>query len=113
MDAPVVLIGDWNLVGSRTPLTLGEDAGFEQVPMLQLGGGTSATWVSEYSDFSPGRLDLAAHQATDNGAALDVARAYVLNTRVLNERTLGAMGLEAGDSEASDHLMLVADFLMD
>ncbi len=110
--APVFVVGDWNLVGSRTPLTILEtDAGLAAPPLIDLGsGGSAVTWRSIPSSltmFFPGRLDLMAHNPTRTTRP----NAFVLNTQTLSSTQLSELGLLADDSfEASDHLMLVADY---
>jgi hypothetical protein len=106
-DAPAVVVGDWNLVGSRTPLTLLEDEldlAYLQVPHLI--GEQVFTWREPKSSFPPGLLDLVVHQAT----GLSPRGAFVLDSAELNETELAAMGLEPEDSLASDHMLVVVDF---
>jgi endonuclease/exonuclease/phosphatase family metal-dependent hydrolase len=110
-DAPVVLIGDWNLVGSRVPLDLVEDpAGpaLREVYLEPLAGNSVATWRGGSSgpgSFMPGRLDLLAVQR----AGLEVRSAFVLDSARLSGPTLATLGLQPNDSDGSDHLLLVAD----
>jgi hypothetical protein len=106
-DAPAVVVGDWNLVGSRTPLTLLEDEldlAYLQVPHLI--GEQVFTWREPTSSFPPGLLDLVVHQAT----GLSPRGAFVLESAELNEAELAAMGLEPEDSLGSDHMLVVVDF---
>jgi endonuclease/exonuclease/phosphatase family metal-dependent hydrolase len=44
-------------------------------------------------------------------AAARVANAFVLDTEILSDASLGAMGLERGDSSGSDHLPVVVDLV--
>lgn len=108
-DAPVVVIGDWNLVGSRTPLTMLEDpAGpaLRESVLAHVSGAEVWTWRNTGSGFAPGRLDLVAH-----GGDLRACRGYVLDSGGLTVDELASLGVLAGDSDgASDHLVLVADF---
>ncbi len=107
-DAPVVVGGDWNLVGSRAPLdvlTSPDGADLEPVQLLDLVNRSAVTWVNESSDFSPGRLDLVA--VSDDATPL---KSFVLNTRTLPAEAAADLGLEGDDSRrASDHLPLVID----
>jgi len=108
-DAPVIVIGDWNLVGSRTPLDIIEDpAGpaLIALDMPNLIGESRLTWRNPSSSFAPGRLDL----LTYDDAILGAPKAYLLDTALLNGTERSALGVQASDSDASDHLMLVADF---
>ncbi len=110
-DAPAVVIGDWNLVGSRTPLDLVEDPAGPDLRDVLIGplvGRDVHTWRGASTgpgSFMPGRLDLAAVQRE----GLAVSNAFTLDTRVLGADDLAALGLQADDSGASDHLMLVTD----
>ena len=108
-DAPVIVIGDWNLVGSRTPLDIIEDPSgpaLTALDMPNLIGESVLTWRNPSSSFAPGRLDL----ATYDDAILSAPKAYLLDTALLNGTERSALGVQATDSEASDHLLLVADF---
>lgn len=109
-DAPALVIGDWNLVGSSTPLDLFLDpAGpnMRDAYVPPLAGPSFATWRGSTSpgSFFPGRLDLLTVQRD----ALAILNAFTLDTAALSAPTLSTLGLQAGDSDASDHVMLVAD----
>ncbi len=112
-DVPVIIIGDWNLVGSRTPLDLVED---QQGPAMthwllpHLIGDDVHTWRDLFEapgDFAPGLLDL----LTYSSQQLVRRNGFVLDSLELDTSELQLLGLESGDSGASDHLMLVGDFL--
>ncbi|MFG0276179.1 MAG: endonuclease/exonuclease/phosphatase family protein [Phycisphaerales bacterium] len=108
-DAPVIIVGDWNLVGSRTPLDIIEDpAGpaLTTLPMPNLIGESVLTWRNPSSSFAPGRLDLLTYDA----AQITPTHAFVFDTTALNGTERSTLGVQATDSDASDHLMLVADF---
>lgn len=110
-DAMVVIAGDFNLVGSRTPLEVmsrglgigGSDLQTVDAPVL--GDSTLVTWVDEKSRFSPGRLDWMLYDSSRSV----LGPAFMLNTRVFSDASLSAMGLERGDSQASDHLPMIVD----
>lgn len=109
-DAPAMVIGDWNLVGSRTPVDLfGDPAGpnMRDTYIAPLAGPQIATWYGSASpgSFFPGRLDLLTVQRN----ALVVLNAFTLDTTKLDAATLSALGLQADDSTGSDHDMLVTD----
>lgn len=114
-DAPVVVIGDWNLVGSRQPLTLLENpdgAALTDLMLTELDGVRTATWIGGSTgpgSFQPGRLDLCAFDAE----RLSQASGYLVDTRTLPQAMLDQLGMEAGDSGASDHLLMVTDFRYD
>jgi len=109
-DAPVVVIGDWNLVGSRTPLDLILDAtsgpGLAHWQLHHLLGDDTYTWRSEtVGEFPPGMLDLVTHSKS-----LKQHNGFIFDTADLDAATVSNLGLQAPDSQASDHLVLVADF---
>ncbi|MCA9562424.1 MAG: endonuclease/exonuclease/phosphatase family protein [Myxococcales bacterium] len=123
---PIILAGDFNLVGSSRPLetlmtgdieseeSYGPDApldwdgtGLESAFSAHLGDPTLATWVSPSSDYWPGRLDYVFY--TDS--ALRQVGGFVVDTYTLSEEALTNLGLEAEDSRtASDHLPVIVDF---
>lgn len=113
-NAPAVIIGDWNLVGSRTPLDMVEDpAGPNMTDAFppQLIGEDVTTWRGSSGgpgSFTPGRLDLIAYGVNDG---LGLLGSFVLDTATMNAGELAALGLLAGDSAATDHNMLVGDFV--
>ena len=107
---PVVVIGDWNLVGSDTPreiLTDPAGPGLSHDVLLNLDRRDAMSWRSSSGfGFAPGLLDLCASSRD----GLDFIDGFVVDTADLSGGELAAAGLEAGDSLASDHLLLVADF---
>ena len=102
--APVMLIGDYNLVGSRDPLDIINAAGLKDV-VCTAGDGTAHTWrgLTTSESFWPGRLDLVATTGfhSVNGRLFDTGR--------LSESELEQLGVAKQDSLASDHVMLVVD----
>ncbi len=110
--APVIVVGDWNLVGSRTPLDLLEQAtgpALAHWPLPHLIGSRFWTWRDQTESpggFPPGLLDLLAHSS----GGLIRRNGFLLHSGELNAEELQALGLQSNDSEASDHLMIVADF---
>ena len=110
-NAPVVVIGDWNLVGSRIPLDLltdPDEAGLTRRLLLTLENDRVVTWIDENSPFSPGQLDLVVFDAEK----LEPKNGFVLDTRTLDDRELDALDVESADSDATDHLLLVVDFAL-
>lgn len=109
-DAPLVVIGDWNLVGSRKPLDVmlaASGPALSQWMLRHLLVDDAFTWRSDKAgEFPPGMLDLLAH----GGQGLTRRNGFVLDTRDLDAATLGKLGLQSADSLASDHLLLVGDF---
>lgn len=105
----VIISGDWNLVGSRTPLDVliaSGSIGLTDLAPLQATQRHGVTWRNPASSFTPGRLDL----ITFTPETFASAGGFILDTADLDESALDALGLDDDDSEASDHLMLVADF---
>ena len=103
--------GDFNLVGSRTPLQilqrgLGAGGGDLRPAKAPLAGDAAFhTWRDPRSRFTPGRLDWLLY---DPARAHEV-ESFVLDTRGLTAEALVGAGLQVGDSDASDHLALVVD----
>jgi len=107
----VVLGGDLNLVGSRPPLdTLAAGLDIDGTDLAiadpgVLGDGAVYTWRDEQSSFSPGRLDY----VLVGDAQARIERAFVFDTSLADAGSLGALGMEPGDSAATDHLAVVVD----
>ncbi|MFM9958998.1 MAG: hypothetical protein ACKVZJ_13085 [Phycisphaerales bacterium] len=108
-DAPAIVIGDWNHVGSSTPMDLwlaSPGPELTQATVRHLIGRETWTWAAPSgTGFWPGLLDVVAFDAYRSAAA----RSFVLDSAELNADELAALGLQAGDSAASDHRMLVVD----
>jgi endonuclease/exonuclease/phosphatase family metal-dependent hydrolase len=110
-NAMVVIAGDYNLVGSKDPLeTMADSLGVDgsdlsPVDAEVIGDRTMVTWNDEKSRFSPGRLDWMLIDESMSSAA----NAFIIDTRVLSERTLKAIRLEVDDSKSSDHLPIIVD----
>lgn len=109
-DVPIVIAGDWNLVGSRTPLdmlTAPAIPGLVRLALPKPGSDDHATWrsLSSSSNFAPGQLDLIVYDAEQ----LHAINAFVLDTQTLPAAQLAELGLGVNDSRYSDHLMMVAD----
>lgn len=108
-DITVVLAGDWNLVGSRSPLdmlTSPVGPALHHVDARHLRSNDTYTWFAPNSNFSPGMLDLIAVDAESSRS-----RAVLVDSRKLSPEQLRKAGLRPEDSEASDHLMLVLDLI--
>lgn len=109
-NVPAVLVGDWNLVGSTTPLDLwlaSPGPSFTRAVVRHLIGDEGWTWSSPGgTGFWPGILDLGVYDAS----RMRLLQSFSLNSAELNTDELLALGLQGGDSLASDHLMLVLDF---
>jgi len=109
-DAPIVVIGDWNLVGSTAPLEVITDpAGPDLTHLIvpHLVGEHAVTWHdADGFGFSPGMLDITTYDA----AHLTALNHFVVDTTVMSGATLSALGLQSDDSTGSDHWATVADF---
>ncbi|GMR10142.1 MAG: hypothetical protein BMS9Abin28_0963 [Anaerolineae bacterium] len=72
------------------------------------------TWRNDGEPFEPGILDRVIY----SDSVLDVDNAFVFNTRMLSDRALAALGLQADDvlldaeSGYYDHLPIVVDFVI-
>ena len=106
----IVMIGDFNLVGSRTPVDMlvnQKSSGLNDWRLPNLVGESIITWRGGlWSSFSPGKLDYCLY----TGEALTPKNGFVLNSELLDEGELKQLALESTDSKVSDHLMAVADF---
>ena len=125
-DTPVLLGGDFNLVGWRQQLdtiitgdivdngSYGPDSapdwdGTDLAHALSRhpDGRAGYTWRNDFSSYYPGVLDWIFY--TDS--AITLKTHYILETRTMLPATLSANGLTVDDTfDASDHAMRVADF---
>jgi hypothetical protein len=108
-DLPILLAGDWNLVGSRSPLDLLTSPAGAGLRLLEARNPSTQsvyTWYAPNSDFAPGLLDLAAVSES----AASRSGAFIVDSRTIDSESLRALGLREEDSAASDHLMLIIDF---
>ena len=109
-NVPIVLVGDWNLVGSTTPADLWAAAAaapLTRAPIRNLIGSDVVTWSSpDGLDFWPGVLDVLMYT---RGSTF-LRNSFLLDSTLLNAGELAALGLQANDSLASDHRLLVMDF---
>jgi endonuclease/exonuclease/phosphatase family metal-dependent hydrolase len=107
-DAPVIVVGDFNDVGSpqlETSMLTSPGPSLLRWPLRHLAGSNVHTWRSTGGAFPPAILDLLFADPTlvrDNG--------FVFDSADLDDEQHDALALLSGDSGASDHLMLVADF---
>ncbi len=110
--APVVIAGDFNLVGSVDPLRVLSDAldtdggALSRATLDRLGEATRTTWRGRGGPFAPGLLDMALFAEH----ALEQVGGFVFATDDLPDDRLESWGLERDLSEVvSDHLVLVVD----
>lgn len=109
-----VIGGDFNLVGGRRPLdTMARGLDETGSPLNTaragvLGDRASYTWRDAGTPFAAGRLDYML--VSESGAR--IAQSFVLDTSVLSESALSAVGLRHDDTLVSDHLPLVADLVI-
>jgi len=106
----IVMIGDFNLVGSRTPVDLlinQKSSGLNDWRLPNLVGESIITWRGgPRSSFSPGKLDYCLYTSD----TLTRKNGFVLNSELLDPSESKQLALRSTDSEVSDHLMAVADF---
>jgi len=110
--APVILGGDFNLNGTTDVLETAcaaldlDGSGLEAAAAGVLGDRSAMyTFGRPQSDWPRARLDFITYP---DGVAT-AYNAFVLDTRMLSEASLEAMGLERDDVSASDHLPVVVD----
>jgi endonuclease/exonuclease/phosphatase family metal-dependent hydrolase len=129
---PVVIVGDFNLVGGPQPLrTLLDGDVFDEAaygpdfrpdwddtpladarPPHNARGAEDWTWRDDTSEFAPGRLDFVVY--TDS--VLDAVHRFVLDTTTMTPEELEATGLHKNDvlmdaeRGVYDHLPVVVDF---
>jgi hypothetical protein len=100
--ARIVVLGDYNLVGSREPLETILAADLEELTLRSVLDGSTATWrgVTKKETFWPGRLDFVAADAGSGKA----------NGFLVRCSDIGKLaGMENADPLATDHAMLVLD----
>lgn len=106
-----VIGGDFNLVGSGTPLEImaqgldSDGSPLSAADAMVTGDSASFTWFNTAEKFPPGRLDFVLY--SDNSAS--VTSSFVVDTRRLSPRALAQLGVDRTDSAASDHMPLVVD----
>ncbi len=114
-DAPgsrpgIVIIGDFNLVGSRTPLDriIGEkNHGLKDWLVPNLIGESVVTWRGgPRSSFAPGKLDYMVYSTK----TLVPKNGFMLDSKLLNQTERQQLKLDAADSSLSDHLLIAVDF---
>ena len=108
-DVPVIVAGDWNLVGSNGPreILTAPGVGLEHLVLLTVDGRDAATWRSLRGyGFSPGVLDL----LTYSPLSLDALGGFVVETERMTAGELRTLGVRREDSRVSDHRLLIADF---
>lgn len=107
-NAPFVLAGDWNLVGSATPLDIWRNThGLTRAQLPHAGASDYWTWSSPSGlDFWPGELDVVVYDRSRFFAK----RIFTLNSSAMTAGQLASLGLLASDSLASDHLLMISDF---
>ncbi len=103
---PIIVTGDYNLVGTRKPLSILESLGLKPRSLVGQIDNAAVTWRGPPKEsFWPGRLDIMVYSDE-----LTPKNGYILDTARMKPSMLTEFGLLSGDSLASDHLMLVGDF---
>lgn len=104
---PIVLAGDFNLVGNSGQLAAIESAGFERVRARQTEKRMNYTWRNDNGSYSPGKLDYIFYSSS----SLILKNKYTLQVEEMSPEQRATYGLLDGDTQAaSDHLPHVADF---
>jgi len=106
----VVIVGDFNLVGSRAPLDLILEEkiyGLKDWLIPNLIGESVVTWRGgTRASFSPGKLDYVIYSAM----TLVPKNGFILNSELLNQTECRRLKLDVADSKLSDHLLMTIDF---
>lgn len=106
----IVILGDYNLVGSRTPLDIiigTENHGLKNWMTPNLIGESIITWRGgPRASFAPGKLDYVVY----SGKTLVPKNGFILDSELLNQERRTQLQLEADDSKVSDHLPITVDF---
>lgn len=125
-ETPIIVCGDMNLVGDSQQLeslldgniinesTYGDDyipdwdgTNLEDAIPYTTNTPMAFTWATDFSDFSPGRLDFIIY----TGSVLEIENSFNLFTPALSNSDLNANNLQVSDTPvASDHIPVVADF---
>ena len=103
-SARLVVLGDYNLVGSREPLETLLHAGLEELKLRSAIDQSTATWrgVSKKETFWPGRLDFVTVDAAPQKAS-----GFLVRCSEIGRLT----ATESADPLATDHAMLVVDLV--
>ena len=102
-DSGIIILGDFNLVGSRKPLDLINESGMTDVLLTCPVDGSAMTWrgIIPSETFWPGRLDY---------VTVDMSRLRPSGGFIMNSKQLAQWDAKlAEDVPASDHSMLVID----
>jgi len=125
-DAPIIIVGDYNLVGFRSQIesllsgnitnnsSYGPDFSpdWGNGPLTDLnpqltGLPATYTWQGENSSFFPGRLDYIVYTSS----SIFPVNSYVLNTASLPQDDLSLNNLSQSDTQRnSDHLPMISDW---
>ena len=106
----IVMLGDFNLVGSRMPLDMlidKKDYSLKDWLIPNLIGESIVTWRGgPRSSFSPGKLDYIVYST----GTLIPKNGFLTNSELLNRTERRQLKLDAADSKISDHLLITVDF---
>lgn len=104
---PIVLAGDFNLVGNSGQLSAIETNGLQRVRARQTEKRMNYTWRNDSGAYSPGKLDYIFYSSR----SLTLKNKYTLQVEEMSPIQRERYGLQDGDTQlASDHLPHVADF---
>ena len=100
--AGIVIVGDFNLVGSRTPLDSmlnNKDAILKDWMLPNLAGESVITWRGgPKASFAPGKLDYLLYTPE----TLKPENGFLLDSQLLNQAALNRLKLNAADSKAGE-----------
>jgi endonuclease/exonuclease/phosphatase family metal-dependent hydrolase len=107
----IVIIGDFNLVGSRTPLDImidNKDDKLDSWMVPNLIGESIITWsgARPNASFTSGKLDYIVYSPE----TLQPKNGFLLDSSLLNQTELKQFKLNADDSKATDHMLIITDY---
>ena len=119
-NTPFVILGDFNLVGNQNTLDLilngsaappdWDGTPLASVDPMNLRKRFNYTWRNDAADnYLPGKLDY----VIVSDSVIAVENGFVLDTRLMDPGELFTLSLSSSDSDASDHLVVVADLVID
>jgi hypothetical protein len=107
----IIIVGDFNLVGSRTPLDImidNKDDKLDSWMVPNLIGESIITWsgARPNASFTSGKLDYIVYSPE----SLLPKNGFLLDSSLLNQTELKQFKLNADDSKATDHMLIITDY---
>ena len=107
----IVIVGDFNLVGSRKPLDImldNKNDKLENWMVPNLIGESIITWsgAKPNASFTSGKLDYIVYSPE----SLLPKNGFLLDSSLLNQTELKQFKLNTDDSKATDHILIITDY---